>query len=166
MAESKSSGFAEEKESKETEGKDAAEDEEREFTIVPQETLGSPVSSRKGLSLDLSLAAAATKQRECSKAISAEDEIEMNAFAPVRILFDLPDGTQVEKEFQMGQTVEVLKAFLFFEIGMPMGEQRLFLDSGVGPLMDPLSLSDYPIDNQDEVVIRVVGEMDDVGAKK
>jgi len=53
------------------------------------------------------------------------------------------------------------------ECGIAMGEQKLFLDTGFGPLLDPMSLLDYPqIDSRDEVVIRVEGEMEDGGAKK
>ncbi len=67
----------------------------------------------------------------------------------------------------MGQTVEVLKSFVALECGVPMHTQRLYLEGGVGPLLDPLTLLDYPqIDPREEILVRVEGEMDAAGAKK
>lgn len=110
------------------------EDDDEQFSVM-----GSPVSSGKGLNIDLSLA-----NNLLSHKPSDEDRIEQEANSPVRVLFDLPDGSQVEQDFQLGQTVEVLKSFLFVEYGIPMMGMELYLDCGVGPLLDPMSLSDYP----------------------
>jgi hypothetical protein len=68
----------------------------------------------------------------------------------------------------MGHTVEVLKSFVALECGMPIHTQRMYLEeSNVGPLIDPMSLGDYPqINPNEEVLIRVEGEMGDSGAKK
>ena len=68
----------------------------------------------------------------------------------------------------MGHTVEVLKSFKALECGMPIREQHMFLEeSNVGPLLDPMSLGDYPeIIPQEEVLVRVEGDMEDSGTKK
>mmetsp|Transcript_5661 Transcript_5661/g.7036 ORF Transcript_5661/g.7036 Transcript_5661/m.7036 type:complete len:157 (+) Transcript_5661:53-523(+) len=153
-------------EAKESESKDSIDafeedDDDVQFSIIPGKNLGSHISMGKGLNLDLSLASIDTSSKP-----SAEDRIEQRANTAVHVLFDLPDGSQVEHDFQLGQTVEVLKSFLSIECGIPMGSQQLFLESGVGPLLDPMSLSDYPqISTEEEVVIRVDGDMDR-GAKK
>lgn len=47
-------------------------------------------------------------------------------------------------QFQMGQTIEVLKSFVDSECGIPMDEQQLFLEDQPDPLMDPLTLLDFP----------------------
>ena len=132
---------------------------------VPSEGKGSP-SPVKGLEIDLDLVA--SRRSEGSKAVSDEDLIVEMASQPVRVLFCLPDGSQAESEFQMGQSVEVLKSFIELECGIPMASQSLFLETGVGPLLDPLSLLDYPtINPKEELIIRVEGDMEeDGGAKK
>jgi hypothetical protein len=60
----------------------------------------------------------------------------------VLVLFDLPDGSQGEHRFKLGQTVEVLKSFVESEYGIPMQEQELYLDDKL--LLNPFSLLDYP----------------------
>lgn len=60
----------------------------------------------------------------------------------VMVLFDLPDGSQGEHRFKLGQTVEVLKSFVESEYGIPMQEQELYLDDKL--LLNPFSLLDYP----------------------
>lgn len=65
----------------------------------------------------------------------------------ILIVFDLPDGSQGEHTFKLGQTVEVLKSFIESEYGIPMMEQTLFLDMehADGKRLDnPFSLLDYP----------------------
>ncbi|CAM9341444.1 unnamed protein product, partial [Phaeothamnion confervicola] len=39
------------------------------------------------------------------------------------VVFELPDGSQGEQQFQLGQTVEVLKSFVASEFGIPMAGQ-------------------------------------------
>jgi len=60
----------------------------------------------------------------------------------VLVVFDLPDGSQGENRFKLGQTVEVLKSFVESEYGIPMQEQELYLDDKL--LLNPFSLLDYP----------------------
>jgi hypothetical protein len=60
----------------------------------------------------------------------------------VLVVFDLPDGSQGESNFRMGQTVEVLKSFVEMEFGIPMAHQTLLIEGK--RMMDPLSLCDYP----------------------
>jgi len=95
-------------EAKDSEGKEAFDDEERDFEIIAEAKITSPVSERKSPSFDLPLAAiqhASAGAKE--QPLSEEDRILAMNSAPVRVLFDLPDGSQVESEFQMGHTVEV-----------------------------------------------------------
>ena len=150
-------------------GSSSALDDEAITFIAPEAKALSPIGRPAGMgSLDLSLAAAAADQAQDAKTPSAEDDVLRQATTPVTILFDLPDGSQIEGEFQMGQTIEVLKSYVSVDIGIPMQEQSLYLEDGTGPLMDPMSIMDYPqIDpRKGEVFIRVDGIMDDDGGAK
>lgn len=60
----------------------------------------------------------------------------------VLVVFDLPDGSQGEKSFKYGHTIELLKSFVEGEYGIPMSEQCLYLDDR--KLDNPFSLLDYP----------------------
>lgn len=60
----------------------------------------------------------------------------------VLIVFELPDGSQGEKTFKYGHTIELLKSFVEGEYGIPMTEQCLYLDDR--KLDNPFSLLDYP----------------------
>lgn len=60
----------------------------------------------------------------------------------VLIVFELPDGSQGEKSFKYGHTIELLKSFVEGEYGIPMQEQELYLDDR--KLENPFSLLDYP----------------------
>lgn len=53
------------------------------------------------MSIDLSLAAIAKQERQDAKELSEEDIIIQQATQPCRVLFDLPDSSQVESEFQV-----------------------------------------------------------------
>ena len=78
-------------------------------------------------------------------------------------MFDLPDGSQGESKFKLGQTVEVLKSFVESEYGIPMTEQELYLDTGFGQpkiMMDPFSLLDFPeAKGLSELIVRVEGAL-------
>lgn len=77
---------------------------------------------------------------------------------PVSVVFDLPDGSQGESTFKLGHTVEVLKSFIESEYGIPMADQRLFLDTK--PMLDPFSLLDYPeAKGMEEIYVRVEGSL-------
>lgn len=58
------------------------------------------------------------------------------------VVFELPDGSQTDNKFRLGQTIEVLKSFCESEIGIPMQTCVLRLKGKV--MMDPLSLLDFP----------------------
>ncbi|CAN0361095.1 unnamed protein product, partial [Laminaria digitata] len=74
------------------------------------------------------------------------------------VVFDLPDGSQADQKFQLGQTVEVLKSYVESEFGIPMSCQELYLGSTL--MMDPMSLLDYPgVDGTGDVFIVVEGDM-------
>lgn len=63
-------------------------------------------------------------------------------------------------QFKLGQTVEVLKQFVETEYGIPMGDQRLWLDNHDQMMIDPLSLLDYPeAKGAEEIYIRVEGNL-------
>lgn len=110
----------------------AAEDEAAVITMCdPAAAFTSPVL--KGMSLDLSLAAEA----KCYAAGPVVQEELVN------VVFDLADGSQGESQFKLGQTVEVLKSFVESEYGIPMAEQKLFLNGSCQAMLSPLSLLDF-----------------------
>ena len=62
-------------------------------------------------------------------------------------------------QFQVGQTIELLKSYVEAEFGISMTRQTLLLEKQV--LLDPMTLLDYNISSKDEeVFITVEGEMD------
>lgn len=91
-------------------------------------------SSHRGVGLDLSFAAADKKGAESAPSGVQEEN--------VVVVFELPDGSQGESTFRMGQTVEFVKSYVESEYGIPMCNQTLLLDGR--PMMDPLSLLDFP----------------------
>lgn len=76
----------------------------------------------------------------------------------VLCVFELPDGSQGEAVFRLGQTVELLKAHVERHFGIPMHAQELRLDGQL--MLDPLSLLDYEhTRGAEELFIDVRGEM-------
>jgi hypothetical protein len=99
---------------------------------------------------------------------SAKDDKDMDGMNGVQeenilVIFDLPDGSQGENIFKLGQTVEFLKSFVESEYGIPMAEQVFFVETKRGEpklMMDPLSLLDFPeAKGVSEVFIRVEGPL-------
>lgn len=86
----------------------------------------------RGMDLDLSFAAAKDPYEQV-------DGIQEHS---VNVVFELPDGSQGESTFKLGQTVEVLKSFVESEYGIPMQDQRLYIEDKL--MLNPLSLLDYP----------------------
>lgn len=83
------------------------EDDEKKMLALP-EPMYSPRTQATILThpvLDLSNAQQDSKQRDGVQ----EDEI--------LVVFDLPDGSQSDSKFRLGQTVEVLKSFVESEFG-------------------------------------------------
>jgi hypothetical protein len=119
--------------------------------------------SRPQLSFSLDLSTAEAKSKR-------GDDGDDHSFIPVQerevmVVFDLPDGSQSERAFKLGQTVEVLKSFVESEFGIPMAEQTLFLDEGK-KLDNPFSLLDYPqFKGADEVFVRVDGYLPESSKK-
>ncbi len=73
-------------------------------------------------------------------------------------MFDLPDGSQGESTFKLGQTVEVLKSYVESEYGIPMMEQALYIEDRV--MHNPFSLLDFPeAKGCEEIYVRVVGHL-------
>lgn len=71
------------------------------------------------------------------------------------VVFELPDGSEGENRFKLGQTIQVLKNFVEDEYDIPMTHQRLYLDNKL--MLDPLTLADYPA--ADVYYVRVDGEL-------
>ncbi|CAM9207345.1 unnamed protein product [Ectocarpus sp. 13 AM-2016] len=114
-------------------------------------------SSGQGLYLDTNLVRGSIS-REVQD-VHADNGFQRQV-AVVTVVFDLPDGSQADQEFQMGQTVEVLKSFVESEFGIPMSCQELYLGSVL--MMDPMTLLDYPeVDGAGDVLIVVEGEMNE-----
>ena len=57
------------------------------------------------------------------------------------VIFELPDGSQGESHFKLGQTVELMKSFVEQEYRIPMAQQILLYEDK--PMMNPMSLLDY-----------------------
>ena len=109
-----------------------SEDDEKKMFALP-DPIYSPRSQQaamSGPSLDLSNAQQDSKEQDGVQ----EDEI--------IVVFDLPDGSQSDSKFRLGQTVEVLKSFVESEFGIPMQHQVLRSQGKI--MMDPLSLLDFP----------------------
>jgi len=59
----------------------------------------------------------------------------------IDVIFDLPDGSQGEALFKWGHTIEYMKSYIESEFGIPMREQKLYLEERL--LIDPMTLLDY-----------------------
>jgi hypothetical protein len=86
----------------------------------------------RGMDLDLSFAA--SKEPNLDREGIQEQDI--------TVIFELPDGSQGESVFKLGQTVEVLKSYVESEYGIPMEDQKLYFDDRL--MLNPLSILDYP----------------------
>lgn len=71
-------------------------DDDDLIVIEAEDKVGSPVAGRKGLSIDLNLAAMAAERRD-AKELTEEEMIEQTNSTPVFVLFDLPDGSQARE---------------------------------------------------------------------
>lgn len=112
--------------------------------------------------LDIS---AVVKSERNPRPCAEHERVERALDAQVLVVFELPDGSEGEKHFKMGHTVEVLKSFVEEEFEIPMGIQSLYLDETL--MLDPLSLSDYPaIDPARDCFVRVGGEIPEQAQKK
>ena len=95
----------------------------------------------------------------------AHDRIARTLDERVLVVFELPDGSEGEKTFKLGQTVEVLKAFVEDEFEIDMSSSRLYL--GDEEMPDPFSLSDFPaVSPRKACVVRVAGEVPERAQKK
>lgn len=114
-------------------------------TRNPETKLNSPLM--RGMELNLSLAAARKDSYDGSGCIQEQD---------ILVIFELPDGSQGENRFKLGQTVEVLKSFVESEYGIPMEDQRLYLEDKL--MINPLCILDYPeAKGEEEIFVRVEG---------
>ena len=66
------------------------------------------------------------------KEVESTSEVEKIRIQEKEILciFELPDGSEGEKLFKLGQTVEYLKSFVESEFGIPMNAQVMYLRYG------------------------------------
>mmetsp|Transcript_6635 Transcript_6635/g.12258 ORF Transcript_6635/g.12258 Transcript_6635/m.12258 type:complete len:142 (-) Transcript_6635:138-563(-) len=99
-----------------------------------------------GLSLDLHASDRARAQRTDSSTVLATRRIVVR--------FELPDESVSEASFQLGQTVEVLKAFLAAEFDIRMSEIGLEYNGRI--LLDPFSLNDIVSDTTEEMQVFVL----------
>lgn len=112
---------------------------------VSNTKLNSPLM--RGMELNLSFAADRKDSYDESARIQEQD---------VLVIFELPDGSQGENRFKLGQTVELLKSFVEIEYGIPMEDQKLYLEDKL--MLNPLSLLDYPeAKGEEEIFVRVEG---------
>eukprot|EP01039_Chlorochromonas_danica_P007177 gene7178-7940_t len=110
-----------------------------------------PPSILKGLDLDLSLAAEAKTLTSLGPVVQEK---------LINVVFELPDGSQGENAFKLGQTVEVLKSYIESEYGIPMAEQTLYLSESDRLLLNPFSLLDYnEVKGNEEIFVRVEGRL-------
>jgi hypothetical protein len=117
-------------------------------------TVTSPgaAGAMRGMGLNLSFAAADSKSEAYPPAMGIQEE-------SVTVVFDLPDGSQGESSFKLGQTVEVLKSFVESEFGIPMLDQHLYI-GGDKIMHNPFSLLDFPeAKGVEEIYVRVAGHL-------
>lgn len=110
------------------------EEDQRTSNIIFDEPsdFKSPMSPKlRGMGLDLSFTAAERKR----DGAGVQEE-------GILVVFDLPDGSQGESVFKLGQTVEFLKSFVESEYGILMQDQKIIFEGK--EMMDPLSILDYP----------------------
>ena len=130
-------------------------------TISPK--LISPGAEPKPRSIGIDMESLAKSERNAEA--TAEDDIMKRLDAPVLVVFELPDGSEGEKTFKLGQTVEVLKAFVEDEFEIDMSSSRLYL--GDEEMPDPFSLSDFPaVSPRKACVVRVAGDVPERAQKK
>ena len=130
-------------------------------TVSPK--LMSPGAEPKPRSIGIDMASLAKAERNQQE--TAEDDIMRRLDAPVLVVFELPDGSEGEQTFKLGQTVEVLKAFVEDEFEIDMGSCRLYL--GDEEMPDPFSLSDFPqVSPRKACVVRVAGDVPERAQKK
>ena len=129
-------------------------------TISPK--LVSPGAEPKPrISIDIDLLEKAERNAENTE----EDDIIRRLDAPVLVVFELPDGSEGEQTFKLGQTVEVLKAYVEDEFEIDMRSCRLYL--GEEEMPDPFSLSDFPaVSPRKACVVRVAGDVPERAQKK
>lgn len=151
-----------------SDGDDYLEEDGRTFTLDATDeecennsssssaaSVASPKSRDRGLDLNLSKAEESQSKRGLTYGDAVEDGIQEQN---ILVVFELPDGSSGEEQFKLGQTVEYLKQFVEVEYGIPMTAQRLFCNDGGTPMMDPLSLLDYPeAKGVEELFVRVEG---------
>ena len=80
----------------------------------------------------------------------------------VTINFNCSDGSKYIQQFAIGQTVQVLKAWLDSEKGIPYANQMLYLgnDSSGKVMIDPLSLNDFggiSVDKDVDIFVEIGG---------
>jgi len=127
------------------------------FLAIPSLSMNSPSSALPKMG-GLNIGKAMLQAEE--KDTSEEAEMVRDLERTVTVIFDLPDGSQIDEPFKVGQSVEYLKSFLAIECGIAMQTCVLYFDEKV--MIDPLSLVDFKgIEAGMEVDIRVEGEMEE-----
>lgn len=114
--------------------------------------------SKEPMRLDMAAVSKAEPSDDYEKLARALD-------AQILVVFELPDGSEGEKHFKLGHTVEVLKSYVEDEFDIPMARQTLYLDRQL--MRDPLTLADFPaVQDAPCVYVRVEGDMPDSASRK
>jgi hypothetical protein len=87
-----------------------------------------PSTARRGDMPALEVTSVQAKRLK-DRAVNSTRELAKPAIAGVSVRFEFPDGSVAEGQFMQGQTVEVLKAWLESEFGLPMREVDLELNN-------------------------------------
>jgi len=137
------------------------------LAVTNNESTGNPTSSPAAVkTLNLSRAHDLAEEKDDG----LEAQMARKSKSEILVIFELPDGSQVEDHFMLGHTVEVLKAFLAADLQMDFAGTKLFIGGEDGAeekmLLDPMQIADY-VDGQskDDLYVRVEGEMEDTGRK-
>jgi hypothetical protein len=87
-----------------------------------------PATARRGDLPALEVTSVQAKRLK-DRAVISTRALAEPAIAEVSVRFEFPDGSVAEGRFMQGQTVEVLKAWLESEFGLPMREVDLELNN-------------------------------------
>jgi hypothetical protein len=100
------------------------EEEEDEY----ERRCEAPATARRGDLPALEVTSVQAKRLK-DRAVISTRALAEPAIAEVSVRFEFPDGSVAEGRFMQGQTVEVLKAWLESEFGLPMREVDLELNN-------------------------------------
>lgn len=135
-------------------------DDEASSTAASSSESKAESKSEQDMRIDMDLVEKAERQPPDNY-----ERLERQLLEECVVIFELPDGSEGEKSFKIGQTVQVLKSFVEDEYDIPMAAQKLYLGDQL--MLDPLTLGDYPtIRPSRSVIVRVDGDLPPSAGKK